>query len=171
MKKIILLVLLLASVFSIASAQRIMKSNGVNYRVIVECNGHKPGLAFVAPDSVYGYRNLGKEVNIDDRILGVMETYGGGEVYDVIGILPNAFKNCKTIEKVIISSRICRIESFAFKGCSNLAEVTILHNKATIAVKAFDGCKKIKKIFVPKGTADYYKEQLPKNLKSKVVED
>ena len=93
----------------------------------------------------------------------------------------SAFENCSGLTSLIISSGVTKIDSSAFKGCSGLTSLVIpsgvteigwfafencsgltsiyvyAEHIYTSGLVAFEGCDKNNcKVYVPKGTYDYY---------------
>ena len=65
-----------------------------------------------------------------------------GKTYKVTSIAKSAFKNNRTIEKVVIGNNITKIGKQAFAGCKALKSITIKTTKLTsknIGDKAFKG--------------------------------
>ena len=65
--------------------------------------------------SIVGYRGTGSNVDIPETINGKK----------VISITSFAFKNCSTIEKVVIPKSVKTIEWAAFYGCNSLKEIVL----------------------------------------------
>ena len=72
-----------------------------------------------------------------------------GEEYKVTSIADQAFKNKKTLKKVVIGSNVKTIGENAFSGCKNLQEVKLDANLTTIGEKAFYKCTSLTKVAVP----------------------
>lgn len=68
----------------------------------------------------------------------------GGKKVKVTTIASNAFKNCKKLKKVTITSNIKTISANAFKNCKKLSTI-VIDNAKSLKIKknAFKGCKKI----------------------------
>ena len=86
----------------------------------------------------------------------VLSAYSGdAEVVDlsviegltIIG--PNAFKNNKTMKKVIIPEGVTTIGAQAFSGCSSLENVVLPNTLVTINQSAFFNCRKLESIALP----------------------
>ena len=75
-------------------------------------------------------------------------SYIEGTDFKITSITADAFKNNKTLEKVVIPSTIERIGNFAFQYCENLKEVELNEGLKTIGDSTFWGCG-IKKISIP----------------------
>ena len=83
------------------------------------------------------------ELEIPDTV-----TYGG-ITYKITSIAPDAFKNHKTLTKVVIGPNVLTIGKNAFYGCKKLSSVTIGANVITIGDSAFQNCIALKKITIP----------------------
>lgn len=66
-----------------------------------------------------------------------------GKTYKVTAIRNSAFKNQKTLKKLVIGDNVKSIDSYAFMGCVALSSVTIRGNVTRIGTKAFADCKKL----------------------------
>lgn len=69
--------------------------------------------------------------------------------YKVTGIADNAFKNNKTVKKVVIGKNVTTIGNSAFSGAIKLKTVTIGANVTSIGDKAFYKCTALTKITIP----------------------
>ena len=69
----------------------------------------------------------------------------------VIEIEEYAFRECKTLQSVIIPKTIKRISTGAFHRCESLEVVVLPKELSEIGEYAFDYCKALKKIDIPKG--------------------
>ena len=72
-----------------------------------------------------------------------------GVTCTVTSISVNAFRNNKTVRKVIIGNNITNIGAYAFSGCSNLTKVRMGNNIAKIGNRAFYGCTRLSGITLP----------------------
>lgn len=73
----------------------------------------------------------------------------GGIAYKVTAIAPNAFRNCKRLQKVTIGGNIRTIGKSAFSGCSKLRTVVFGKNVTVIGDQAFYKCTALTKIVIP----------------------
>ncbi len=98
----------------------------------------------------------------------------GNDVYEIIGIDKEAFKNnlyvrnviidsgiktisngsfrgCTALESVYIGENVTGIKSYAFYGCVNLTEVTFAPNSSVVNIGnyAFAACRKLRSISLP----------------------
>ena len=100
------------------------------------------------------------------KSISIPETVSiGGITYQVTSIGQNAFKNNKSVTKLIIPSKITKIGKQAFYGCKNVRTITIKSKKLTtskIGGNAFKGISKDTTIKVPKSTVDAYEKKLKK---------
>ena len=69
-----------------------------------------------------------------------------GGTYTVTSIGYNAFKNCKSLESVVIGDEVKTIEESAFSGCDDLTTVKIGAKVVKMERYAFSGCYKLKNI-------------------------
>lgn len=86
-----------------------------------------------------------------------------GVIYKVTKIADNAFKNNKTVTKIIIPSKVKKIGKKAFYGCKKLKTVIIKTTKLTgknVGSQAFKGIYSKAKIKVPKSKLTGYKKIL-----------
>lgn len=60
-----------------------------------------------------------------------------------------AFFNCKSLSKIVISSGVSHIEESAFAGCENLVEITIPDGVVSIGNFAFQECYSLKGVMIP----------------------
>ena len=74
--------------------------------------------------------------------------FKGDATYRVTEIAPKAFKNCKNVKKITISSTIEKIGNNAFEGCGKLTSVILPGQVKEIGTKAFYNCKKLSKFTV-----------------------
>lgn len=72
----------------------------------------------------------------------------------VVGIDDEAFKDCTTIEKIIIPSSVYYISNSAFSGCTGLTEVKIPNSITRIGYLVFEGCTGLKSIEIPESVTD-----------------
>lgn len=82
------------------------------------------------------------------RIPAVVKDANGFE-YKVTKVAANAFKNCTSIKKLVISEGIIAMGAYAFKGCTKLESVTLPKSLTTIERSVFSGCKKLIKLTIP----------------------
>ena len=70
----------------------------------------------------------------------------------------SAFKNCSGLTSLVIPSGVTEIGWFAFENCSGLTSIYVYAEHIyTSGLVAFQGCDKNNcKVYVPKGTYDYY---------------
>ena len=69
-----------------------------------------------------------------------------------------AFKNCSGLTSLVIPSGVTEIWYYAFENCSGLTSIYVYAEQIyTSGLVAFKGCDKNNcKVYVPKGTYDYY---------------
>lgn len=121
------------------------------------CNGAFEGCTSLRsinlPENVY----LGRDVFKDCTSLGVYNVFGmDGKTIkhyspnsqateyripdEVISIEKHSFKDCTSLQSIIIPEGVRRIEDFAFQGCTSLQKVFIPRTVDTIGRMVFDGC-------------------------------
>lgn len=78
----------------------------------------------------------------------------------VISIQTAAFRACSSLEFVKIPQSVLTIGDQSFYGCTRLETVVVEREMPTynFYVGAFEGCKALKRIIVPKGSLERYKE-------------
>ena len=76
----------------------------------------------------------------------------------VTSIGGSAFKNCSGLTSLVIPSGVTEIGWYAFENCSGLTSIYVYAEQIyTSGLVAFTGCDKNNcKVYVPKGTYDYY---------------
>ena len=76
----------------------------------------------------------------------------------VTSIGSSAFKNCSGLTSLVIPSGVTMIGYYAFENCSGLTSIYVYAEQIyTSGLVAFKGCDKNNcKVYVPKGTYDYY---------------
>ncbi len=70
----------------------------------------------------------------------------------VTSIKDEAFKGCKTLEKVTIPDSVTSIGTSAFEGCTGLTSVTISGQITSIPESAFSGCEKLESVEIVDGS-------------------
>lgn len=69
--------------------------------------------------------------------------------FPVIGIGDEAFKNCKSINKINIPNYISVFGTYIFSDCTNLKEVNLLSNLTTIGEGWFNNCSSLMTFKIP----------------------
>ena len=72
-----------------------------------------------------------------------------GTEIEEIGL--GAFKNCTSLESIVIPDGVEEIVGSAFTGCTSLKSVTLPESLEEIESKAFEGCTSLKEITLPDG--------------------
>ena len=89
----------------------------------------------------------------------------GNKVYPVTEIAAKAFKNNKTLKKIVIPSTVTKIGKAAFQNCKKLKKITIKTKKLkpkTVGTKAFKGIHARAIFKLPKKQRKLYKKVLLK---------
>ena len=63
----------------------------------------------------------------------------------------SAFKDCKTVTKVVLPAGLTKLESNIFSGCTGLTEIVIPDSVTTIGSYAFSGCTGLTRVVLPAG--------------------
>ena len=63
----------------------------------------------------------------------------------------NAFRNCSSLERIIIAEGVTIIDGATFYGCSGLTEITIPEGVTNIYGQAFQNCSSLTSIEIPEG--------------------
>jgi type II secretion system protein G len=93
--------------------------------------------------SIIGYVGEGGDVVIPDAIDGV----------EVVSIGSNAFRECTSLNNVVIPDSVITIGNYAFYRCSSLTEVAIPDSVVSIGSNAFSSCKSLTEITIPDSVA------------------
>ncbi len=83
--------------------------------------------------------NATGEIVIPSEIKGVPVTSIGFE----------AFRQCKSLESIVISNSVTSIGEYAFADCSNIKELTLPNKIKEISYCSFYGCESLKSITIP----------------------
>lgn len=75
--------------------------------------------------------------------------YKDGKKFVITNIGKSVFKDCKTLETVIIPPSITEISGWAFYGCTNLKEINIPDGVKKINEYTFSNCKSLKTVIIP----------------------
>ena len=130
---------------------------GASYQVVSE-DEKQPTVVYTAPAD----KNV-KKITVPATITV------GGITYKVESIAPDAFKNCRKLTSVKISTGVQIIGKNAFSGCSKLSSVTIGKDVTEIGAGAFANCKALKKITIPAAVTKIGKKAFNKCKKLKTV--
>ncbi|MBR1513844.1 MAG: leucine-rich repeat protein [Bacteroidales bacterium] len=107
-----------------------MKIVGLNAEVVAP-NGKKNNVFYHRWD---GY----KKPEGDLTIPSVVAFHG--QQYDVSSIGEEAFKQCDSLQNIVIQNPVSIIKSRAFENCSRLCSVTLPDSLITIGISAFASC-------------------------------
>lgn len=100
---------------------------------------------------LYAFSNCSslEEIDIPDSVTK-MKVYSGS---DYSGYTEGAtFLNCKSLQRVKLSSNMTDIPTQAFKDCTSLTEINIPDSIINIYHQAFSGCSSLKRIEISKNT-------------------
>jgi len=67
-----------------------------------------------------------------------------------------AFASCSMLSDVVITEGSKYIGTYAFDNCNSLASITLPKSIERIESTAFDRCNRIERVFISKGTTDYF---------------
>ena len=107
-----------------------------------------------------------KEVKVPDKVVI------NNVEYKVTSVAENAFKNKKTMEKVVIGANVKTIGTNAFTGCKNLKNVAMSGQVTTIGNKAFYKCTSLTSVQIPSKVSKIGNQAFYgcKNLKSITIQ-
>lgn len=113
-------------------------------------SGCKSLKRFTVEDGNYYYESRGGVLVRKGSPYIVSFPQAKGDTYavpsDIKGIGSGAFKDNKTIKKVVIRNNVQTIGENAFDGCTNLSKVQIGKSVTQIRAQAFRNCNKLKKV-------------------------
>lgn len=110
-------------------------------------------------DSTYEVSVCGASKNLKTvRIPASITAYG--YTFYVTSVKKNAFKNNKTIKKIVFGANIESIGSRAFYGCTNLKKIRFLGNAPVLKNKVFSDISVT--VYVPYGQTKKYRKRLKK---------
>ena len=84
-------------------------------------------------------------------------SYIGGNIKRISS---EAFKNCTSIQTMVIDPTGGAVDIGGFEGCTNLESVTINNTVSTIGEAAFKGCSKLRSFTVEGSSIFDKREQL-----------
>ena len=90
-----------------------------------------------------------KNIIVPDRIL-----YEGRD-YVVTEIGDQSFKECTSIQSIVIPSSVMKIGEFAFSGCRSLQDIVIPASVTEIGNGAFYGCTALQSIEIPASVTEF----------------
>ena len=77
--------------------------------------------------------------------MNALETYDKDRSGSFLGF----FKQCKSLDNVVIPDNITTIDYDCFRGCVNLKNITLGNNTTTICANAFNGCENLNSLVIP----------------------
>lgn len=145
------LIVVLAIVFAVVALKSLFKptyelSNDGKHYVITDVGDKQKELEIKAEYEGMPVKEIGKEAFKDAKSLEKVVIPEGVEI---IGY--GAFENCSALKEVVIPSTVKEIPESAFKNCDALEEITIPDTVTKISANAFYSCDSLKKISIGKG--------------------
>lgn len=134
MKRVLLLIAVLAAAWQAATAQ-IIEQDGIWYKFWEE---EKKSLAVYSGPKPYS-----GDIVIPDSV-----SYEGTN-YAITTIMPQTFKNCNQLTSVTLPNTLTFIGMYAFSGCSKLASIKFPDSLTEIGSYAFYNCVGLKSIHIP----------------------
>ncbi len=87
---------------------------------------------------ITGFSGNGNHATINRKIDG----------HEVICIGESAFKNCDTLESILLWADIESIDDYAFYGCTSLTEISIPNETTVIGTHAFENCTNLSDLII-----------------------
>lgn len=126
--------LILSVIFSISASAYDVEVGGIFFNVVTKVKTAE----VTKGDKAYtGNISIPELITVDN------------EVYNVISIGNDAFRNCSNLSSVIIPNSVTSIGNSAFLSCFCLASITIPNSVTRIGNFAFSGCKNITSVTIP----------------------
>lgn len=66
----------------------------------------------------------------------------------------NAFRNCPSLERVILPDTLTSLNDYVFLNCKNLLEIDIPDSVTDLGYSAFSGCESLTEINIPSGVTE-----------------
>ena len=119
---------------------------------------NEQGEAVILQDRFVKYQGTGKDYSIPSK------------VHCICG---SAFKDCDSLESIVVSNSVTEIGESAFENCRHLISITLSKSITDIGSKAFYGCDHLEKIIIPSGVTRVrdYAFYFCKNLASVEISD
>jgi hypothetical protein len=136
MKKILMAVALVATMFAAENANAVTFNDGTFVYSIIE------GTDVMVGNNSTSYANgLVAGTSYSGSVTVPATVTNSGTTYSATFIGRNAFFNCSRLTSVTIPNSVTTIGDRAFDGCSGLTSVTIPNSVTTIGESAFSGCR------------------------------
>lgn len=74
-----------------------------------------------------------------------------GKTYSVVSVSDDAFRDCKTLKKVVLPASVRKVGSRAFKDCVSLTSVSFPSSLDSLHESVFDGCRSLASVTLPDG--------------------
>ncbi len=107
-------------------------------------------------DNFYRYQSSVKNVIVPStaRIVANSAFYGytslsNIDISNINVIGQNAFRDCKSLESIVLSPEVAELKSNAFSNCINLKKIVMGDNIVKIGDEVFNGCKNLSEIVLP----------------------
>lgn len=149
MKKFILSLITLSSVFCVINAQSTFEVDGICYKIVKEADEASTfGLVHVCPKPYGQYEDT---INIPNAIKHGIDEFA--DKYKVVGIDPATFANTEYLESVILPPSIENIGEDAFYN-SSLTSITIPYGNLKSIPDGVFYCSRLKSVHLPKSVIE-----------------
>ena len=127
------------------------RSNGVGDGAILVSAWNRSGFPEVI--ELPATREIdGKELPVVGLAESIFDTMSNGTVRNVVVpdtvtiIGAGAFKNCKNLEKIVLSKKLEEISTATFQNCTKLKSIVIPNTVRKIGISAFEGCNSLSSV-------------------------